>query len=250
MRDNRNEFKLVLESLKARELKTTDPAQLAEVKSQIATWESMYQAAGGDPARVKPASFANDLRESLAKTGFPALDPDRYLDAEKDIATLREYQVAASDLGGPDKDVLLRREANLQRSLEARKTRDKLTTVGIGMAQLSWIAAVPAFMTAGAAGGMGCVGLLVGGLGLHFYSQHLERKSQSEFMRNTPSGDVMTLAKWRENGPRLVEEFAARQAERYNTAWMEKALKPEPSGITETQGAIMVGGVRLKTRGG
>lgn len=249
MQNNRYELKLVIEELKARELRAEDPADLAEIRNQKATWEAMYKAAGGDPSRVRPASLGNDLRMALSKAGFPALDPDRYMDGENAIAQVREYQVAASDMPF-DREVLVRREANLEASLQARKKCDRLSAIGIGMAHLSWAGAVPAIMLAGTSGAIGCVGLLFGGLALHLTAEELQKRATSKFIQNTPPGDVMTIAKWQQDGPRLVEEFTRRQAERFNAKWMEKAIQPDPSGIVTTQDAIMVGGVRLKTRRG
>lgn len=247
LRQNRRELQLVLEELKAREQRATDPADLAEIRSQQATWGSMYQAAGGDPGKVRPASFGNDFRMALAERGFPMLDPERYTPQENGIAEVREWQLAARDMGGPDHEVLVRREGYLQKGLALQKKADRMFAGGLSLAQLSWIAAIPAYMVAGGAGLVGCAGALATGVGLIMAAHQVEQKSRVVVLEQGMS-DLTVVANWSQNGARYVEDFTRRQAERYNNAWMEKALKPEPSGIAETQGAIMVGGVRLKTR--
>lgn len=245
---NRYELQLIVEDLKAREKRESDPTRKAELQSQLDVWEQMYQAAGGDPSRVRPASFGNDLRMALSKTGFPMLDPERYSNRERNIAQMVEFKTAASGMPGPDHEVLTRREGVLRANLAEKKSNDRLSAIGIGMAQMSWIAAAPAYMLAGSGGLLGCAGLLVGGVGLHLVAQQRDRNL---LVGLVPSAqDLPVLGRWMENGPRLVEDYVRRQAELYNNSWMEKALKPEPSGITQTQGAIMVGGVRLKTRAG
>ncbi|MEW6283026.1 MAG: hypothetical protein AB1758_30715, partial [Candidatus Eremiobacterota bacterium] len=140
LKDNYRELELIVEGLKARELSAKDAAELAEVKSQLATWEAIFRAAGGNPDRVRPASFRNDLRVALAGA-FPILHPDRYTTAEDGIAQVKEYQVAASDMGGPDRDALVRREAALTAGLAAMKRADRTHALGMGLAQMSWMAA-------------------------------------------------------------------------------------------------------------
>lgn len=240
---NRYELGLIVEELKARESRATDPNEQAEIKQMLDTWSQIYRASGGNPDKVKPASFGNDLRMVLAGQ-FPVLDPQRYDRYHNNLAENRTWQTAAC---GHDKEVLQRREQALEASLKSQKLVDRMSSGGLALAQLSWMAAIPAYMAAGPAGLVGCAGMLFGGLGLITAANSMQHKPTTTLMAMTPPADVPVLARWMEKGPQLLEEHLKRQAEVYNTAF-KLAEKPESAAIAERQGHIQVGGVRLKTR--
>jgi hypothetical protein len=240
---NRYELGLIVEELKSREARATDPKEQAEIKQMLDTWSQVYRASGGNPDKVKPASFGNDLRMVLAGQ-FPVLDPQRYDKYTNTLAENRTWQTAAC---GQDKEVLQRREKALEASLKSQKMVDRMSSGGLALAQLSWMAAIPAYMVAGSAGLVGCAGALFAGLGLITAANSMQHKPLTTLMQMTPPGDVNVLAHWMEKGPQLVEEHLKRQAEVYNSVF-KLAEKPESVAIAERQGHIQVGGVRLKTR--